>query len=234
MHAETKPQAISASVFNIQHKVWLRPKYIFAAMLAAIFLYVIWYHESFLINMKDSKWQHIESFKWVLLPHVLASVCAIVLCPFQFSDRLRVRYAKLHRILGRIYVGGVLIGATLGVYVHYFELIHLYPNDPVFLSGFIGNIFNALLWTFCTVMAMIFILQRKVQLHRQWMTRSFACALIFVETRFIAGIFHLHGFGEIILWSCVAMAVPLADLALYLEEYFRMRSKQSRAAAQIA
>ncbi len=223
------PQVTSAPVFHIQHKSWLRPKYILAAFIAVMYLYVLWYDERFLVNMKDPKWRHIESFKWILLPHGLASACALILGPLQFSDRLRQRFAKMHRVLGRFYVGGALIGAPMGVYMHYYELTHLYPGNAAFFSGYIGNIFNAFLWVFCTVMAMVFILQGKVQLHRQWMTRSFACALIFLEARFVAGIFRLHGLGDIILWGCVVMAVPLADLALYLQEYFRTRTSSAKA-----
>jgi predicted metallopeptidase len=87
-------------------------------------------------------------------------------------------------------------------------------------------------------MALAFILQRKVQLHRQWMTRSFACAIIFLEVRVVAGVFNLDPrFIEIIVWSCVAAAVPLADLVLYVEEVLRTRAvaaKASRAVTQAA
>lgn len=34
-----------------------------------------------------------------------------------FSDRLRRRYTKPHRVVGRIYVGGVLIAALMGFYI---------------------------------------------------------------------------------------------------------------------
>jgi len=55
MQVETKPQVTSAPVFNIQRNSWLRPKYILAAFIAVMYLYVLWYDESFLINMKDPK-----------------------------------------------------------------------------------------------------------------------------------------------------------------------------------
>jgi hypothetical protein len=73
-------------------------------------------------------------------------------------------------------------------------------------------------------MALAFILQRKVQLHRQWMARSLACALGFLEVRVIGGVFKIDGkYTEIIVWFCVAAAFPLADLVLYLEESLRTR-----------
>lgn len=67
-------------------------------------------------------------------------------------------------------------------------------------------------------------------MHRQWMTRSFACALIFLEVRVIDGIFGWQNFDQIIVWSCVAAAVPLADLVLQIQEMLRRRGAQMRSA----
>jgi hypothetical protein len=61
------------------------------------------------------------------------------------------------------------------------------------------------------------------------MTRSFACAIIFLEVRAIAGIFNWGQLIEAIVWSCVAAAVPLADLVLYLEEFLRSRAATAKA-----
>ena len=61
------------------------------------------------------------------------------------------------------------------------------------------------------------------------MTRSFACAMIFIEVRVIEGIFHWDQYIDIIVWSCVAAAVPLADLVLYLEELLRSRAHAAKA-----
>jgi hypothetical protein len=86
-------------------------------------------------------------------------------------------------------------------------------------------------------MAMVFILQRKTQLHRVWMSRSYACAIIFLEVRVIAGVFNIDDkFTEIIVWFCVAMAFPLADLVLQLQETLRTRNtaRPGKAIAQAA
>jgi uncharacterized membrane protein len=53
----------------------------------------------------------------LLLPHGIAGACALLLGPFQFSNRLRLRFRKFHRVLGRIYVAGVFVAAPLGVYI---------------------------------------------------------------------------------------------------------------------
>jgi len=215
----------------------LRPKYLLFAFIGSIYAYVLCHNESFLINRADPEWMHIEPFKWFLLPHGLAAGCALFLGPFQFSERLRRRFAKLHRVMGRFYVAGCLVGAPIGVYIQNFETVHLFHNDPVDFSLTIASVFQAGIWVFCTLMALAFILQRKVQLHRQWMTRSFACAIIFLEVRAVQGVFNLDfRFIEIIVWGCVASAVPLADLVLYIEEMLRTRAsaaKTARVAVQV-
>jgi hypothetical protein len=56
-----------------------------------------------------------------LLPHGIAGACALLLGPFQFSNRLDLRFRKFHRVLRRIYVAGVFVAAPLGVYIQYFK-----------------------------------------------------------------------------------------------------------------
>jgi uncharacterized membrane protein len=210
---------------------WLRPKVLLFALIACMYAYVLWHNESFLIQPKNPEWPHIEPFKWILLPHGLAAACALFLGPLQFSERLRRRYAKAHRVIGRIYVAGALIGAPIGLYIQHFEEVHMYRGDPVAHSFTFAAGGDAAIWIFCTLVALVMILQGKVEMHRQWMTRSFACALIFLEVRMIDGVFGLQNrFDEIIVWGCVAAAVPLADLVLQIQETLRKRGKRVPAA----
>lgn len=211
----------------------LNPKYLLFGLIGLMYAYVIFHNESFLINNADPEWSHIATFKWFLLPHGIAAGCALLLGPFQFSERLRRRFTKTHRVMGRFYVGGVLLGAPMGLYVQNFESVHLYPGDPVQFSLVIATAADAAIWMLATIMALRFILQQKVQLHRQWMSRSYACAIIFLEVRVIQGVFGIdEKFTEIIVWCCVAAAFPLADVVLHVQETLRIRaSSKSKAAA---
>ena len=92
----------------------VRAKNLVFAGIAVMAAYVLCNNESFLINPAHPIWQHYEPFKWWLLPHGLAGACALVLAPMQFSDRLRARFAKLHRITGRIYVTSAFVFAPIG------------------------------------------------------------------------------------------------------------------------
>jgi hypothetical protein len=51
----------------------------------------------------------------LLIPHTLFSLIALLAGPMQFSSRLRQHHPKFHRVLGRIYVISVFIGALSGV-----------------------------------------------------------------------------------------------------------------------
>src|ERR1700727_2739992 len=51
----------------------------------------------------------------LLIPHMLSGVIALLAGPIQFSSRLRQRHLQFHRVLGRIYVVSVFIGAFTGI-----------------------------------------------------------------------------------------------------------------------
>ena len=81
---------------------------------------------------------------------------------------------------------------------------------------------------FTTGIALVFILNGKVQQHRQWMTRSFAVAIVFLEVRVIGGVTGWDNLGiavtETIVWSCLAFAILFADLVLQWQDLHRTRS----------
>jgi len=209
---------------------WSRPKYLLFAFIGLMIAYVLGHNEYFLVEPHAPVWQHYQSFKWWLLPHGLAGACALLLGPMQFSDRLRQRFAKLHRVVGRFYVAGVFIAGPLGFYIQFFEERMGGPR-----SFSIAALADATLWMLTTGIAFAFILNGKVQQHRQWMTRSFAIALVFLEVRVIAGVTGWERMGnraiEPIVWTCLVFSVLLGDIALQIQELRRTRAVPARAQA---
>jgi uncharacterized membrane protein len=206
----------------LQRTSWLRAKYLMFAFVGLMLAYVLGHNESFLIHPKDPVWQHYEPFKWWLLPHGIAGACALLLGPMQFSERLRRRFTKLHRIVGRIYVGGVFVAGPLGFYIQFFQERMGAPR-----SFSIAGAVDAALWMITTGIALAFILAGRVEQHRQWMTRSFAVALVFLEVRVVGGVTGWENLGiavtETIVWGCLAFAVLSADIVLQWEELRRRR-----------
>ena len=108
----------------------------------------------------------------------------MILAPMQFSDRLRVRFTKLHRVVGRIYVTAALILAPLGVYTQWLdERLGLNPQ-----SFTIETVIQASILMVTTGIGLIFALKRMIPHHRQWMFRSYAAALTFFEIRVVLGL----------------------------------------------
>ncbi|HTJ85911.1 MAG TPA: DUF2306 domain-containing protein [Terriglobales bacterium] len=199
----------------------MRPKYALFALVGLMIAYVLVHNESFLVQPSHPVWQHYQPFRWWLLPHGLAGACAILLGPLQFSDRLRQRFTKFHRVVGRIYIFGALVAAPLGAYIQYFQERMGGPR-----SFSVAAVVDAVMLMGTTSIAFAFILNGKVQQHRQWMTRSFAVALVFLEVRVVGG---LTGWDkspaaiETIVWSCLAFSLLSADIVLQIQELLRSR-----------
>ncbi len=206
----------------------LRSKYLLFAFIGLMVAYVLRHNEHFLIDARDPAWQHYQPFKWKLLPHGLAGACALLLGPMQFSDRLRQRFTKFHRVVGRFYVAGVFIAAPFGFYIQHFEERMGAPR-----SFSIAAAVDATLWMLTTGIALAFILNGKIQQHRQWMTRSFAVALVFLEVRVILGVTGWERLGiaatETVVWVCLGFSILLADLVLQWQELRRTRPIPAKA-----
>ncbi|MGA2217542.1 MAG: DUF2306 domain-containing protein [Terracidiphilus sp.] len=115
--------------------------------------------------------QQVIADRGLLIPHTLAGIFALLIGPINFSSRIRQRYPKLHRVLGRIYVVSVFVGAATGVALAY--------GRP----GFPGTSGQAAAWIVCTTAAFITARNRQIVTHRQWMARSYAVAFTFVSSR---------------------------------------------------
>jgi uncharacterized membrane protein len=112
----------------------------------------------------------------------------LLLGPFQFWDWFRGRFISLHRLLGKLYlVGACLAGfSALGISL-------MSSCVPCRISLFLLSIFMLI----STGLAWVTIKQKNIKAHRQFMIRSYICALAFVTVR-IDGIFPLDFlFGNI-------------------------------------
>lgn len=116
--------------------------------------------------------------------------------------------------LARIEGGGLrrLILAPLGA-------TRQYLNEAVGTSRaftVLATVDAALLMS-TTGIAFLFAVRRRITLHRQWMTRSYAVALVFSEARFVSGVFGLDAAPEqtqmTVIWTCLALALLFAELA---------------------
>lgn len=188
-----------------------------------------------LLDSQHPIWKHYEPFKWWLLPHGIAAALALFLGPLQFSSRLRRRHLNWHRISGRLYVAGVAVGVPLGIVIETIK----YRIGVAPLRLVIGTIgFGSIFWI-TTGMGFFLARRRRIAQHQQWMTRSFAVALVFLEVRCAdyfpwagrvmevpAGFLetnHISG-----LWLYLAISLTTAELIL---RYGKTQRRPATAAA---
>ena len=190
----------------------LNPKRVVFCGIAIMMAYVLYHNERFLIEPMNPIWQHYEPFKWYLLPHGIFGATVLLLAPLQFSERLRRRFTRLHRIVGRFYVVGALCLAPLGAYMQYYQERMGLPRSFTVLT-----VVDGVMLIVTTSIAFLFAYKRKIAQHRQWVTRSYAVALVFITGRFVMGVtgWELVSIEivQAIIWSCLAMSILLADLA---------------------
>ena len=195
----------------------LNAKYVVFSVITMASVYVLYHNERFLVQPSNPIWQHYAPFKWWLLVHGVFGTIVLLFAPFQFSDRVRQRFTKTHRVMGRLYVVGALVVAPLGAYIQYFQERFGAPRSFTVLG-----IVDALMLIGATLLAFLFAYKRKIALHRQWATRSYAIALVFIAGRFVLGVTGWETLGieiaQAIIWACLALSVVLADVAIHWKE----------------
>ncbi|MFC4048647.1 DUF2306 domain-containing protein [Actinomadura syzygii] len=107
--------------------------------------------------------------------HAVPAGLALVLGPFQFVSRLRVRRPRLHRVAGRIYMICILIAAAAAVFAAAATLGGLAVQVAFYLL--------VAAWLYTAAKAYRHIRRGEVQLHRIWMIRNYALTFAAVTLR---------------------------------------------------
>ncbi len=119
--------------------------------------------------------------------------------------------------MGRLYVVGVIGLAPLGAYIQYYQERSGAPRSFTILA-----IVDAAMLMGATATAGLFAYKRKIALHRQWATRSYAIALVFIAGRFVLGVTGWEALGvetaQAIIWACLALSVVFADISIHWKE----------------
>jgi uncharacterized membrane protein len=183
--------------------------------MAAMTLWVIFYSEIPLLRLRSER-AYLGTIPWLIVPHVIGGIIALLSGPLQFSSRLRRRNPKFHRVLGRAYVLSVFIAAPLAV------IMSNHRHDPRAIYFVAANIVQAGTWLLVTTAAFLTARNRHFQQHREWMVRSYAVTFTFVDTRVMQLIpaWTRHGEAgfamEIVVITFMAILIP--DIAFHWRE----------------
>lgn len=153
--------------------------------------------------------------KWPLVGHISGGLLALVLGPFQFWAGFRNKYLKVHRWMGRLYLTGILIGTISSV------TLALTTGIAVHSTWALALLMLATAWFFTSGMALRFILLKRVNLHKEWMVRSYVVTFAFVIFRWLNGMAWIHEYGKFsevgptLIW--VSWVIPLFFTEIILQ-----------------
>lgn len=103
---------------------------------------------------------------WILFPHIIASIIAALIMPWQFLMYRSKAMGRKHRTMGKICFFATCVGAPTAIYLSY-------TSDNGFLTS-TGNAIAASGWCFAFWIGYYFILQRNIKRHIRWMIRCYA------------------------------------------------------------
>jgi uncharacterized membrane protein len=160
-----------------------------AALLMGVAAVVVWYLWRFVspyASVDPAYYDYFWPWRYALWAHLTGGLTALLIGPMQLWLGLTRQRLRLHRLLGRIYLGAALVGLSGASYLIAKEL----PGDWVFAGGLLGL---ACAWTLTTGMGYLAIRRRRIQQHQEWMIRSYVVACAFVFFRVFVDVLHAVG-----------------------------------------
>jgi uncharacterized membrane protein len=186
-----------------------KTKIVSAVLFGLLTVFVIYMKNARVFDPTSEIAQHFAPVKWLLVAHGFFGVLALLLGGFQFSNRLRAKYLKVHRTLGYTYVASVFLSAPLAIPIaKRIDSLSLVAASGVQSFG----------WMLTTAIALYCVLHGNVAQHRRWMIRSYPFAMVFTVARVLVSIppiFRLGSVGiEMVVWSTIALAAFLPNVFL--------------------
>ncbi|MEZ2323073.1 DUF2306 domain-containing protein [Bacillus tropicus] len=147
----------------------------------------------------------------MLFTHITTSIVALVIGPFTLSTKFRERNINRHRIAGRIYMVGILLGGVSGLYLSFYAT-----------GGLVAKLGFGLLsvfWLTSAYQALHRVKNKKINDHRNWMIRNYALTFAAVTLRIwlplfivLFGIEHFELSYAIIAWLAWVPNLIVAEL----------------------
>jgi uncharacterized membrane protein len=147
--------------------------------------------------------------------HVYSSFFVVTLGLLQFSETIRKRAPKFHRLVGWSYVLLILLVACPSGFV-----IAIYANGGVL--GQASFILLSFLWFLFTLLAFLAAIKSEFKRHRQFMIRSYALTLSAVSLRLfkyiIVSLFELPPMDTYKIVAVLGWTVNLIIAELYIRK----------------
>ena len=150
--------------------------YFFMLMVQLTLRYIPLSSEVSFLQIKQTEVSGIKAYLPVFYVHVYSAIFVLLAGFTQFNARILTNYPKIHKCLGYLYVGFVLVFASpSGIFIGWFANGGLISKTSFIILG--------ILWFWFTLKATLLILKRKITAHKKFMYRSFALAASAITLR---------------------------------------------------
>jgi len=164
---------------NISYKrlTWLLFfAYFFLLMVQITLRYIPFSSEVSFLQIKQTEVIGIKAYLPIFYTHVYSAIFVLLAGFTQFNNKILAKYPKIHRWLGYLYVGFVLLLASpSGIFIGYFANGGVMAKTSFIILG--------ILWFWFTLKALLLILKRNIVAHKKMMYRSFALATSAITLR---------------------------------------------------
>lgn len=150
--------------------------YFFMLMVQITLRYIPFSSEVSFLQIKQTEVSGIKAYLPIFYVHVYSAIFVLLAGFTQFNHKILAQYPTIHRGLGYLYVGFVLLLASpSGIFIGWFANGGLVAKTSFIILG--------VLWFWFTLKALLLILKGKILAHKKFMYRSFALAASAITLR---------------------------------------------------
>jgi uncharacterized membrane protein len=184
----------------MKNLLWLLAAFLAAGIGLRTFYVVVFSGSRFgLLNTKPEALLNDPLWNTGFHIHILFGAVALLIGWLQFNARLRDKYLRLHRNIGKVYVISALLSAAAGM-----ALGFVATGGPVAATGFIGL---GIAWFSTTLAAYLVIRKKQILRHQKLMIYSYALCFAAVTLRLYLPLLtflfdDFHTAYRIVAWLC--------------------------------
>jgi len=156
-------------------------------------------------------------FKYGLYSHIVSAPIVLLCGLLLFSQKIREKFIKLHRFLGRVYVISILFVAAPGGFIMAF-----FAFGGIFST--INFIIVAILWWIITYIAYQKIRKKDIIMHQKFMRRSMILTVSAVLFRFYSFVGVQFGYGGETFYVFIVFMSWVPNLLIF--EIWNLTKKQ--------
>ncbi len=159
-------------------------------------------HQAGFVQLKLSFTSTLSSLWYIMLfIHIIFGIATLVIGPFTLFAKFREKNINRHKVIGRVYMLGILFAGVSGLYLAFYATGGLISQ--------LGFGFLSVFWLVTAFQALVKIKNKNIQEHQRWMIRNYSLTFASVTLRIwlllftlVFGFENFHFSYPIIAWLC--------------------------------